>query len=183
MAEMARSGLLEWTQPRVFDRLFELREGETPVGTLVWEGVLSRLATADTCLGSWEIEEIGLVSRTVEVREAGLGRLVATFSARLMGDGTLEFADGRRLRWESLNFWATDWCFIDDAGMQPVLLEEGVADAGWRDMFKMQYTVTLERSAYSAQEQVMLAALGLYLIFQRRQTAGATTAATTAAVC
>ena len=72
---------------------------------------------------------------------------------------------------------------MDDAGMQPVLLEEGVADAGWRDMFKMQYTVTLEQSAYSAQEQVMLAALGLYLVFQRRQTAGATTAATTAAVC
>ena len=97
MADMSRSGLLEWTQPRVFDRLFELREGETPVGTLAWEGVLSRLATADTCLGSWEIEEIGLLSRTVEVREAGIGRLVATFSPRLMGDGTLEFR-----RWQVL---------------------------------------------------------------------------------
>ena len=119
MAELSRSGLLEWTQPRVFDRFFELREGQTPVGTLVWEGVLSRLATADTCLGSWEIEEIGLLSRTVEVRETSTGSLAATFAASLMGDGTLEFAYGRRLRWESLNFWATDWCFVDEAGMQP----------------------------------------------------------------
>ena len=183
MAEMSRSGQLEWTQPRVFDRLFQLREGQSPVGTLVWEGVLSRLATVDTVLGSWEIEEIGLLSRAVEVRDASTGRLVATFMAKLMGDGTLEFADGRLLSWESLNFWATDWCFIDETGMQPVMLEEGVTDSSWRDMFRMQYTATLERSGCSAREQVMLAALGLYLIYQRRQTAGATTAATTAAVC
>ena len=183
MAEMSRSGQLEWTQPRVFDRLFELHEGQAPVGALVWEGALSRLATANTCVGSWEIEEVGLLSRTVEVREASTGRLVATFVAKLMGDGTLEFADGRLLRWESLNFWATDWCFIDDKGMQPVLLEEGVAGAGWRDVFKTQYTVTLERSGYSAPEQVMLSALGLYLIVQRRQAAAVASAGATAAVC
>ena len=172
---------LEWIQPRTFDRYFELRAGNDLLGTLCWQGVLSNLATAKTVYGSWTLEQIGILSQRVEVREAGTEALLATYHPKLMGNGVLEFADGRVLVWEPTNFWSTDWSFFDEADNSSVALKEGVENARWRDMFKTQMTATVEQQeAWTPSQLALLAALGLYLILLRQQAvAGAATATAT----
>lgn len=178
----ATSNQLEWMQPKTFDRTYELRAGDDLVGTLCWERMLSNLATAETAYGTWTLEQIGVLNQRVEVREGATASLVATVYPKLMGNGVLEFADGRELEWEPTNFWNTDWSFFDAADGQPVALEEGVENARWRDVFKTQFTVTVDqRQRWSPAELALLAALGLYLIILRQEAAAAATAATSAA--
>jgi hypothetical protein len=119
---------LEWIQPRTFDRYFELRAGNDLLGTLCWGGMLSNLAAAETVYGSWTLEQIGILSQRVEVREAGTERLAATYYPKLMGNGVLEFVDGRVLEWEPTNFWSTDWSFFDEADNPSVALAAGGVD-------------------------------------------------------
>jgi hypothetical protein len=173
---------LEWTQPRAFDRYFELRAGDELVGTLQWEGMLSSLATARTAHGGWTLEQPGILNQRVEVRELHSDSLVATFTPKLMGNGILAFDDGHELEWEPTNFWATNWSFFDGADQPSVSLQEGVEGARWRDMFKTQFTVTVDGEEWTSPHQVLLAALGLYLIILRQQAAAGATAASTAVI-
>jgi hypothetical protein len=174
---------LEWIQPRSFDRYYELRAGDDLLGTLRWERMLSDLAIAETAHGTWTIEQIGLLNQRVEVREAGTERLVATHIPKLMGDGVLEFVDGRELEWEPTNFWATDWSFFDGSDHSPLALQEGVEASRWKDFFKTQFTVTVEQQAsWTPARLALLATLGLYLIVMRQQAAAGAVAACSAAV-
>jgi hypothetical protein len=174
---------LEWLQPKTFERYYELRSGGDLVGTLCWERLLSDLATAETAYGTWTLEQIGILNQRVEVRDGATGSLVATYYPKLMGNGVLQFADGRELEWEPTNFWNTDWAFFAATDGQPVALEEGVEHARWRDMFKTQFTVTIDQwQSWSPAELALLAALGLYLIILRQQAAAGAVAATSAAV-
>ena len=172
---------LEWIQPRSFDHYFELRSGDDLLGTLCWESILSHLATAETAYGSWTLEQIGILNQRVEVRESSTQALVATYFPKLMGNGVLEFEDGRVLEWEPTNFWATNWSFFDESDSPSMTLREGVKGGGWRDMFKTQFTLTVEQQeAWTPARLALLAALGLYLIILRQQAAAGAVAATAA---
>jgi len=174
---------LEWIQPRTFDRYFELRADGGLLGTLCWERMLSSLAIAETVYGSWTLEQIGILNQRVEIRESGSGRLIATYVPELMGNGVLEFVDGRWLEWEPTNFWHTNWSFFGESDRPSLELQEGVEASRWRDLFKTQFTVTVEQQAAWTPEQLaLLASLALYLIILRQQAAAGAVAATSAVV-
>jgi hypothetical protein len=173
---------LEWVQPRSLEHYFELRSKDDLVATLGWESMLSYLARVETAHGTWTLELLGILNQRVEVREADTQLLVGDYYPGLMGNGVLELADGRKLKWESTNFWGTDWAFFDGSGCQTVVLREGVAGARWRDMLKTQYTVSMDEAGWTPEELALLAALGLYLIIWQRQAAAGAVAASAAVV-
>ena len=173
---------LEWIQPRSFTHYFELRHGDDLLATLTWERLLSKLATAETAHGAWTLEQPGILNQRVEVREASTGRPVASFYPKLTGSGVLEFVDGPDLEWEPTNFWATNWSFYDESDSPSLAMEEGVQGSRWRDMFKRQFTVTVDHAQWTPAELAMLAALGLYLIILRQEATAGAVAATSAVV-
>lgn len=173
---------LEWVQPKTLVDYFELWAGEDLLATLTWKSMLSNLVQLETAQGTWTLEQLGILNQRVEARESGTAQVVATYYPGLMGNGVLQWADGRELKWEPTNFWRSDWAYFDGAGRQPVALREGVAGARWRDALKTQFTVSLDGAGWTPAEQALLAALGLYLIIWQRQAAAGAVAATTAVI-
>lgn len=174
---------LEWLQPKTLDRYYELHDAATLLGTLAWQGLLSGLVRAETARHVWDMQEHGFLNRRVEVREPETEALVATYFPKLMGDGILQLADGRELQWEPTNFWATNWSFFGPNDQPVVAFSEGVLGARWKDMFKTQFTVTVDRAVWPDDDVELLVMLGLYLIILRHdQAAAGAAAASTAAV-
>lgn len=163
---------LEWRQPKTFADWYELHSEDQVLGTLTFPSLLSTLATAETVVGSWTLEEAGILDQRVLVRDAGSGLELAVFYPNLMGDGTVELRDGRRLRWEATNFWATNWRFVDELGNEPVSLRSGRASARLRDLLKNEATLEVmdnSHSGWDASEILLLAAMGWYLMIRRQQ--------------
>jgi hypothetical protein len=108
---------LEWRESKRTKRLDELRRGDQILATLRWEGCFSKRAFAHSPEGAWEFDRPKPFSKDVKVWIAVAEDPVATLTfGWLGGDGTMERADGRTLRWEATNFWATNWAFRTGSG-------------------------------------------------------------------
>ena len=172
---------LYWVQPERFSRWFELRAEDDPVATLGWEtscGTLARGASAD---GSWTFKRVGFLNPRVTIRESGSELNLAVFWPRWMGDGTLEFAYGKAFRWQSTNFWGTDWMFTSADGTPLVAFKEGAPDRKLSNLFKMQALVEVHAEARDLVELPLLILTGWYLMILRRDDAAAGAAAASAA--
>lgn len=169
---------VQWIQPKSFVQQYELREYGTLAGTLTFHGLASTRATAEIHHGTWTFEQAGILDDRVLVHDVCSGLEVAVFEPRLLGDGTLTLVDGRRLTWESTNFWGSEWRFMDELGNQPVAFKSGVANSRFRDLFKAQATVSLDRTGWSQAELCLLTALGWYLILLRQRQAAVVVTAT-----
>jgi hypothetical protein len=97
---------LRWTQPRAARRAYELRAGEDLVATLRWR--TGALAEGEEAAGRWLFRRTGFWHPRVLVSGVGSDAVVAVFSARWTGTGTLEFGTGRRLHWSAAHAWQAD---------------------------------------------------------------------------
>jgi hypothetical protein len=96
---------LRWTQPRLFDRNYELRCGEDTVATLSFRSAFGSLATAETAAGVWTFKRVGFWQTRATVRAEGQPVDLAVFEHNTWsGGGTLTFADGRSLQ-VTTNLW------------------------------------------------------------------------------
>jgi hypothetical protein len=159
----------------VLKREYDLRAGESVVATLRWDKAFGSLATAVTGEGSWTFKRAGFLSPSVTVRMAGAETDLASLKARWRGDGTLEFADGRRYRWTHAGFWHTEWCFANESGDPLMRLKPKFALAGHAA------EVTIEPAAASNPDLSLLLSLAWYLVVLMSQDAGGATAAAAAA--
>jgi hypothetical protein len=130
---------------------------------------MSTRVTVESRHGSWTFEEAGILDQRVLVRDRNSGVQVAVHEPKILGDGTLALADGRRLSWQSTNFWATNWRFVDELGHHSVVFTDGVAGSGLRNIFKSQATVSLDPTGWRPSELMLLMTLGWYLILMRRK--------------
>jgi len=176
----AVGGEVFWVQPRGLDRYYELRAGDVLLASLAWQTRCGSLARSQSSEGSWTFKRVGFFNPRVTVREAGSEIDIAVFWPRWLGDGTLEFGHGARFRWQSTNFWATNWMFTDDGGMPLVKFREGSPKGGWREMFKTQALVEIESLAADLPELPLLVLLGWYLMVLRNEDAAAGAAAVSA---
>jgi hypothetical protein len=168
---------LHWVQPKALDRWFELRSGDELLATLSWETICGSLARAETADGSWTLKRVGFLNPRVTVRESGSEIDLATFWPRWLGDGTLEFAYGRAFRWQSTNFWATDWMFADSSGTPLIHFKQGSPEGKLSDVFKIQALVEIHPQAAELQELGLLILVGWYLAVLRHDDAAAGAAA------
>lgn len=172
---------LYWVQPKTFDRWFELRAGDELAATLGWKTSCGTLAAAESGDGRWTFKRVGFLNPRVTVREAGSQIDLAIFWPRWLGDGTLEFANGRIFRWQSTNFWGTNWMFAASDGTPLVTFKEGSREAKLSDLFKTQAFVEIQPQARDLPELSLLVMIGWYLMILRRDDAAAGAAAAAAA--
>jgi hypothetical protein len=172
---------LYWVQPRTFERWFELRAGDQVVATLGWETSCGTLARGTTADGSWTFKRVGFLNPRITVRQSGFEVDMAVFWPRWMGDGTLESASGAAFRWQSTNFWGTDWMLTASDGTPLLTLKEGSKEGRLSDMFKTQSLVEIHHEAGDVLELSVLVLIGWYLMILRQDDAAAGAAAAAAA--
>ena len=172
---------LYWVQPTTFERWFELRSGDHVVATLGWKTSCGTLAGAESADGHWTFKRVGFLNPRVTVRDAGSEIDLAIFWPNWLGDGRLEFAGGDVFRWQSTNFWATNWCFTDSGGTPLVAFKPGAEEAKLSDMFKQQAMVEVRPEGRAVPELPLLVLVGWYLMILRQDDTAAAGAAASAA--
>jgi hypothetical protein len=101
ISEAAGEELL-WIQPAARRREHELHARDDVVATLRFQR--GSLADAEAEGHHWTFKRQGFWQPRVSVRVPGSDADVAVFRPHWAGGGTLEFADGRTLRFSSANF-------------------------------------------------------------------------------
>jgi hypothetical protein len=176
---------LEWRESRTVKRQDELSLGDQPIATLHWGGWGSTFAIGRARAGSWSFERPRLLSKEVQVRAVGTergsasakqGPLIAVFVPGWTEEGTLSFTTGRTMRWQSRDFWRTDWVFVD---------AEGRTVARFRDtsrFLEQRTAVQTYKVGLSEADRAMMLILGRYLMVLQAQDQVVVTAAVTAAI-
>jgi len=110
---------MKWTQPKALVRQYELRSGPDLYATLTWVKTFGTLAEARTADGRFTLKRGGFLRPFVSIRDALLDSEVAVLKMGLLGHGTLEFTNGRRITLLSTRFWSFEWDMVDEGG-QPL---------------------------------------------------------------
>jgi hypothetical protein len=151
--------LLEWRESRKVRRQDELCLGDQTVATLRWGGWGSTFAEGRARAGSWTFERPRLLSREVQVHVAGTkGPPIAVFIPGWTEEGTLSWADGRTMRWQSRDFWRTDWVLVDAEGRTAARFED---TSGFLERRTIAHTY---KTGLSEADRAMLLILGRYLM-------------------
>jgi hypothetical protein len=90
-------------------------------------------------------------------------------------------ASGASFRWQSTNFWGTDWVFSASDGTPLLALKEGSREGKLSDLFKTQSLVEIHPEAGTVSELALLLLVGWYLMILRQDDAAAGAAAAAAA--
>lgn len=153
---------LEWVQPLVFWRAYELIGGSDRLASLVWRRSRrifgKSVAMAETTDGQWEFTRTVFTYPRVTVRPAGESLLTAELEVRWGGSGQLVFADQRQYTWLRTDRWGQDWKFIGPDGS--FLLQFGLNESSWRRQGHLQ----IAPWAFDLPELGLLATLGWYLV-------------------
>lgn len=175
IAEVADQPLV-WVQPARMQQAFELHAPNEVAATLRFER--ASLARGEAADQQWTFKREGFWHPQVTIRMPGSDANVAVFKPAWAGGGTLEFPEGRVLRFGAANFWHTQWDWADPAG-QPL-----VHFKSHGGLFKTEGEVEIESSARAVGELPLLAVLGWYLLilFARDSAAAGGAAAAAAAV-
>jgi hypothetical protein len=163
------SNALTWFQLRGPGREFELKSGDVVYATLRWEKLFGSLATVATAEGPWTFKRVGFFKPSITIRVPGSEQNAAVFSPGWTGAGTLEMADGRKLKWTNRDFWHSIWGFVDEAGDDVLVFKSSPG------LLKLTVQVDIKKDI---PENALLAALGIYLLILMNDDLTATTAAT-----
>ena len=170
--------LLIWQQPHAHERRYELRSGDDTLATLRWEKGCGSLASAESAAGHWTFKRVGLLQPRVTVRAFGSDTEVATFHPTWRGDGTLEFRDGRSVRWVNTNVWHTEWAFASDGHTFLRFSPSG----GLSGLIKHEAQMEIVPAATTFPDLSLLALLGWYLMLLASDDAVGAAAGAVAAV-
>jgi hypothetical protein len=96
---------LRWTQPRLFERSYELQSGTDVVATLSFGSAFGSLATARSADGAWTFKRVGFWRAMATVRAEGEPGNLAVFEHNTwQRGGTLRLAGGRSIL-VTTNLW------------------------------------------------------------------------------
>lgn len=104
--------VLEWRHRGWFARTFDLMEDEKPIARLEFRGWGFGATLATSSGRDYTLAIRGLFRWSVVVRD-DRGFDVATMRIGWRGQGEPTLVDGRRLRWDAENAWATRWALDD----------------------------------------------------------------------
>jgi hypothetical protein len=107
---------LRWIQPKALVRNHELRSDANLLATLTWPKPLRSLAEAVTAESRYTLKRGGFLKPFVSIRDVAFDNEIGILRIGLLGHGTLEFANGRRITVLSTRFWSYDWDLLDEGG-------------------------------------------------------------------
>lgn len=165
---------LYWIQPRTLERKFELRAETGLFGSLSFATALGTLATAEVATGSWTFKRVGFLNPRVTIREAGRDADLALFWPRFWGGGWLEFANGGKFPWKSIDFWATTWGFADTREELVFTMKPGAEQPKLSDLLKTQAVVEIGTHSFGLTELPLLLMLGWYMMIMQKEDAATT---------
>lgn len=113
---------LEWRQPEMLRRSFQLTLDNREIATLRFESSLGSLATGTFGQAQWTLKRKGFLSPKVSVRDAGSETDFGLFTPGWTGAGWVSFGSGRRYHLRHSNFWRTEWTFEAEDGTAAVTL-------------------------------------------------------------
>jgi hypothetical protein len=154
----ATDQVLHWIPPQAFKREYELRAGDEALATLRWKTSFGSIAFAESSDGTYSFKRCGFLRPRVTVRKPGSDENIAILSVGWGGEGTLDLTAGRRYQWRNINFWHSDWAFLDEAGELVVQFKPEPA------FFQQAAAVRIEASALSNPDLPLLVTLGWYLM-------------------
>lgn len=99
---------LEWKQPSMFKRVYELRVGDEILATLAKQGTFKNAYDVWTPYGQWTIRRKGFWQKDFVVLDAQ-GSEFANGHMGISGKTELWIASGNGYQWKSTNFWGTQW--------------------------------------------------------------------------
>jgi hypothetical protein len=169
-----------WNQPKATSRVFELRRGDEPFGTLEFRSMWGTLALSKDPIQEWSFKRVGFLTPHITVRMPDSDSDYALFDPKVFGGGMLHTSDGRPYRWEPLNNWHTKWRFTDKKGSPILSFEQDAEEFKLSDMFTIQAAVTVESSRITNLEFSMLVNLGFYLVVLNSMDSSAAAAAAAA---
>ncbi|MBK6796203.1 MAG: hypothetical protein IPG76_05245 [Acidobacteria bacterium] len=168
--------LLNGLSLKSLEQFYELRSGDSLIGTLTFRSSFGTLAVAETADEKWTFKRVGFLNPRVTIRVDGNLQDMAIFQPKLWGGGVVHFTDRRTYTWKPANFWQTQWAFIDRQEKEVIIFRKGVKEEKLSDIFKTQVTVEINPSVLLGPAPTVLVPFGLYLMILQQQDA-ATTAA------
>jgi len=94
----------------------------------------------------------------VTVRKHNSEHDLALFRPNWKGEGTLEFQGGRSFSWKHLDFWHSEWAFLDQTG-QKLIYFKPVSQ-----LLKTETSVHVDPQAVKLEEFQLLVLTGWYLL-------------------
>ncbi len=162
---------LQWVQPSIFKRKYELRAGDTVVARLEWVKFLGMGAKVESGDGCWVIDQKGVWKSQVTVKKCDHDELLTTVDEeRFKRMQKIQLSDGRHVTLKA-NFWRTTFTLETDT-------REPLAIVRKHGFFSLKFDVELRRKGASYAEFPWLVLLTWYLILVaiRRARAHAATA-------
>jgi len=155
--EQAVGQELEWRQPEVLRRFYQLTQDGREIAMLRFESSCGSLATGQCGQTQWTFKRTGFLSPKISVREAGSEANLALFSPGWMGAGCVVFNSGRRYHLRHTNFWGTEWAFEAEDGTAAITL------SGHQGFFKQGGAASVTQSAAGLPETPVMLLLIWYL--------------------
>lgn len=162
---------LQWVQPSIFKRVYELRAGDMVVARLEWMKFLGMAAKVESGDGCWVIDQKGVWKSEVTVRKCEHDEpLITIEEERFKRTQKLVLQDKKLVILKS-NFWRTTFTLETDT-------HEPLAIVRKHGFFSLKFDVELRRRGASYAEFPWLVLLTWYLILVaiRRARAHAATA-------
>lgn len=157
---------LLWENTALFASKYELVGGNEVLATLDIDSWGSG-ATAEAAEGKVTIEARGFFGKTYHILQGEME--LAMFTPNWGNSGTLQFADGRMLYWDSAGFFSGEYLW-KDASNNPLLHFRSSFGGG-------KLYVVIEPMAVNIPELSLLAILGRYLEMLQQRKNAATIAA------
>jgi hypothetical protein len=160
-------GPLLWTQPKAMRREYQLTNGDEIIGGLHFERIFSSCASAGVASQNWTFKKEGFIHPRFLVRIPNSDVNLAVFRLKWTGSGTLEYPDGRQIRWCRTSFWRPNWVFIQGENRPLLRFKQRIG------LMKISARVEFDPADAAMPDLPMLAALGWYLLLLATQGAAA----------
>jgi hypothetical protein len=161
MASPPANRQLSWTQPHALKQAFELADGDTPLGSLVFRSSFGTFATARLGDDCWTMKRLGFLRTRVEIRPCDSETAVGTFHNNTWsGGGTLTLAADREVR-ANTNFWHSRFEFVDADGRSLVRYTLG-------GVLKTSGEMEITDTGAGLPDIAWIAMLGWYLVVMMR---------------
>lgn len=152
---------LEWIQPSVFGRQYELQVHGQTVARLEFPSFFSTRAKAESQDGCWMFERFGFWNPTFEIRESDKELPIAKFEREVFRNtGTLRLSKGRTLVFR-IDMWGTKAEFETDNGQ--LLFSMKI-----RGVFRYRALVTVHEKARTYPEASWIPLFMWYLVLHEK---------------
>lgn len=154
----SQHGSLEWRQTGAWSRSYELRSGESSIGTLEFSSGFGSLAEARISGAAWSFKRTGFFHPKATARLLGSDQNLAEYEPGWSGHkGLITLAGGERLTLQITSFWGGGWALLTEAGQSLVRFQN-------RGIIRHGAGVDVDMDARHRHDLALLLTFGWYIL-------------------